>query len=217
MPQQIRVGLIDWDVHVRAGRRLVLDSVANLTVVFEGRGEPNEIELIQQNLIDVLLIEQRLAVGSGTNFVATLRAASGSPADVPSVIITAPYLTDALRLESLEVGAFDCLSLEEGPADLIAKIDAAVTGKAAMTLGTLRSLLISQNPEQRIDQGFLQLVASQDEKIRSSIERFRASFQSDSDTQLGRLGLNEHLEILGAKYLTELAIKLFRNGLLNAG
>ena len=56
----LRVALVDGDIAIRAGRRLMIDSQPNLLLVFEESQAQIALEKIPNLLVDVIVIDHRL-------------------------------------------------------------------------------------------------------------------------------------------------------------
>ncbi len=90
MASKIRIGLLDTDSNVRLGRKLVLSSQPKFEVVFDSDGSTEDIEAIEQSLIDVLVLDQKLSFGSGVGFYASLRNLTGIK-QAPPALLTASF------------------------------------------------------------------------------------------------------------------------------
>ena len=106
MPSTIRIGLLDTDSDVRFGRKLVLSSEPKFEVVFDSDGSQDDLESIEQSLIDVLVIDQRLFSGAGVIFYSSLRNFVG-PNHAPPPVLTASFPQPAIPLNDLLVVTFD--------------------------------------------------------------------------------------------------------------
>jgi CheY-like chemotaxis protein len=113
MASTIRIGLLDTDSDVRFGRKLVLSSQANFEVVFDSDGSAEDIEAIEQSLIDVLVLDQRLTCGSGVSFYSSLRNLTGVK-QAPSAILTTSFEQPELLLDALHEGILDVVTVEQG-------------------------------------------------------------------------------------------------------
>ena len=74
MEQLLRVALLDSDTDVRTGRRMLISSLPNVEIVLDSTGEENDLLSVANGLVDVLVIDQRLASGPGVDFYAVLRS-----------------------------------------------------------------------------------------------------------------------------------------------
>jgi DNA-binding NarL/FixJ family response regulator len=121
MPDTIRIGLLDTDEDVRFGRKLIFSSLPKTEVVFDSDGASSDLDSIQDSLIDVLVIDQKLASGAGIDFYSSLRRLTGAK-QAPPAIVTASYAQPALLLEALEAGVFDVVAIEQGAKALVDSI-----------------------------------------------------------------------------------------------
>lgn len=218
MSSSIRIGLLDTDSDVRFGRRLILSSQPKYEVVFESDGSASDFEAIEESLIDVLIIDQKLASGSGLDFYSSLRALVGVK-QAPPAILTCAFEQQALLLESLERGIFDVVTLEQGAAALVEGVQRAVSDSNPRTLSSLKQLLDSQTPVRQVDLSFVRLVDDLPEKIASNLRRLRSVWVSGDAAKIEKYNLGSlkgavsRLPVAGA---VELVLAMSRSGLLDA-
>jgi DNA-binding NarL/FixJ family response regulator len=214
MTKQLRVGLIDYDIQVRQGRRLVVESQKNFTVVYEGQGLPAEIETVGDSLIDLLVIEQRLGSWSGVDFFRALK--SENPNLVPAAVLTAPFGSDLLRLEALEAGIYDLASLDAGPEELITTLGAAAKNSPRLSLQDLRELLEMQAPDLQVDLALVSKVDALEPVAQEALERLRHSWlKAEKAKPEVSEGLKHLMQQLEFRSFAELVIRLHRSGILN--
>jgi len=133
MASTIRIGLLDTDSDVRFGRKLVLSSEPEFEVVFDSDGSQDDLEAIEQSLIDVLVVDQRLFSGAGVSFYSSLRNLVG-PKQAPPAVLTASFAQPDLLLDALQGGMFDVVSVDQGAQGLVAAVSKATTGVTAYSL-----------------------------------------------------------------------------------
>jgi len=215
MANLLRVALIDFDEAVRAGRRLVLDSAKNLQVVVESGG--SDLNPLKEALLDVVVIDHRLAAGSGVDFYRLFRSEVSSLQDLPSAVLTMSFDQPGLRLEAFEAGFEAAVSLEQGPEALIQAITTA--GKQHPSLTELVTVLSELEAGSELDLELREKVKLLPKTKASLIGRLSKDLKSHSVSS-NLPGSIEYLvplcKILNAKTVTELAIRLHRNGLLDA-
>jgi DNA-binding NarL/FixJ family response regulator len=113
MASTIRIGLLDTDSDVRFGRKMVLSSQPKFEVVFDSDGSTEDLEAIEQSLIDVLVLDQKLASGSGVSFYSSLRNLTGVK-QAPKAILTTSFAQPDLLLDALQEGIVDVVTVEQG-------------------------------------------------------------------------------------------------------
>lgn len=218
MEQTLRVALLDADADVRAGRRLVISSKSNLEIVLDSDGADSDIASVVDGLIDVLIIDQRLASGPAVDFYQTLRQQMGIN-HVPGCVITAAFEQPALLLAALEVGIDHVSSIEVGPERLLDAIDQVKAGKSEISLTQIHALITSQSVKRRLELDLIKLVEELPEKLASNLRRLRTVWQKANPNQLRDFSIR-NLDGLVARLPVqtpaELVIKLERTGLLSA-
>jgi len=217
MSESIRIGLLDADQDVRFGRKLVFASLPDTEVVFDSNGTSDDLERIQESLIDVLVIDQKLSSGSGVAFYSSLRNLTGIK-QAPPAVITSSFAQPALLLEALEAGFSNVIAIEQGAEGLAEAVTQARAGSNAHSLADLYQLVSSQPRVREVDLSFVSLVDQLPEKLASNLRRLKSLWQKADvakleDYDLSALGdLVSRLPVASA---AELVLKLNRSGLLD--
>jgi len=217
MPETIRIGLIDTDEDIRFGRKLLFASLANSEVVFDSDGASADLEPIQESLIDVLVIDQKLASGPGIDFYTSLRKLTGIK-QAPPAVLTASFNQPALLLEALEAGMLDVVAIEQGAKALVDAVTRASSGADPQSLAGLNRMLATQPRVRAIDLNFVSLVDQLPEKLSSNLRRLKAIWQKADMTKLESYDLNslkEAVARLPVATASELVLALNRSGLLD--
>jgi DNA-binding NarL/FixJ family response regulator len=217
MQQAIRVALLDSDPNVRSGRRMVLETSPNLEVVLDGRGEASEVSAVAEGLVDVLVLNQSLALGSGLLFYSQLRNQVGIK-QAPACVITTAFDQPGLLLSSLEIGISHVVSIDQGSDTLLAAIEGANSRAEPFSLDKIRDLIYSENIERKLDIDLVRLVSQLPEKLASNLRRLRSVWAKDNSKLLQDFSLS-NLEGLVARLpvrtAAELVIRLERSELLS--
>ncbi len=217
MANKIRIGLLDTDTDVRFGRKVLFASLSNAEVVFESNGDLSDLEPIQESLIDVLVIDQKLACGPGVEFYSRLRELTGCK-EAPPAIVTASYLQPALLIEALQVGIFDVVAIEQGAGALVDAVKKAKSGADAYTLADLSKLLATEPPARAVDLAFVSLVDQLPEKLDGNLRQLKSLWQKADMDKLEKYDVKalkaivKHLPVSSA---SELVLALNRSGLLD--
>jgi DNA-binding NarL/FixJ family response regulator len=217
MPETIRIGLLDSDEDVRFGRKLVFASPPDTEVVFDSDGAVADLDAIQQSLIDVLIIDQKLASGPGIDFYSRLRKLTGNK-QAPPAIITASFTQPALLLEALEAGVFDVVSIEQGAKGLVDAVTQANSDANPYSLAELYQLVASQTRVVAVDLNFVSLIDQLPEKLASNLRRLKSLWQKADMTKLEQYDLNSLNELvsrLPVARASELVLALNKSGLLD--
>jgi DNA-binding NarL/FixJ family response regulator len=115
----IRVVLVDDQVFVRAGFRVILESEGDIEVVGEASSGPEAVELAERLRPDVVCMDVRMPGGDGIE--ATRRIAALGDA-APAVLIVTTFDLDEYVFGSLEAGADGFILKDAEPEDLIMAI-----------------------------------------------------------------------------------------------
>ena len=219
MEQNLRLALLDSDPDVRLGRRMVLSSQPNLEIVLDSNGDTPDLSAVADGLVDVLVLDQSLAIGPGVLFYSLLREKMGFQ-QTPGCVLTAAFDQPALVLAALEVGVSQLVSLEQGSEALLLAIQSAKQEAPAYSLYQLHSLIVSENLSRRLDVELVKLVSELPEKLASNLRRLRSVWLKANPRQLAEFSLS-NLDALVARLqvqsAAELVIRLERSGLLSEG
>lgn len=217
MQQTFRVALLDSDSDVRGGRRMVISSRCNIEIVLDSVGHASDVEVVADGLVDVLVIDQSLAMGAGINFYYLLREHMGVK-HAPACLLTTSFDQPALCLFALEAGVNQVVSVEQGPEALLAAIENAGAGVEGQSLRQLHDLVFSEGVDHSLDLELSKLVLALPEKLASNFRRLRAVWTKANHKQLEDFSLS-NLDGLVARLpvrsAAELIIRLERSELLS--
>jgi DNA-binding NarL/FixJ family response regulator len=217
MASTIRIGLLDTDSDVRFGRKLVLSSQANFEVVFDSDGSTEDLEAIEQSLIDVLVLDQRLTFGAGVSFYSSLRNLTGVK-QAPSAILTTSFAQPELLLDALQEGIFDVVTVEQGAPGLIAAVSRASSGDVSHSLSSIWELVSSQPSNREIDLNFVRQVDELPQRQASGLKKLKDVWQSWDSAKIEQFdlrSLNTLVARLPASNAVELVLAMNRSGLLD--
>jgi DNA-binding NarL/FixJ family response regulator len=217
MASKIRIGLLDTDSDVRLGRKLVLSSQPKFEVVFDSDGSIEDLEAIEQSLIDVLVIDQKLSSGAGVSFYASLRKLTGVK-QAPPALLTASFAQPDLLLDALQEGILDVLTVEQGASGLVAAVLKASSGANTHSLSTIWELVSSQPPYRAVDLNFVRLVDKLPQRLASTLKKLKAVWQSSDLAKIEKFdldSLNTLIARLPVSNSVELILAMNRSGLLD--
>jgi DNA-binding NarL/FixJ family response regulator len=213
----MRIGLLDTDSDVRFGRKLVLSSQANFEVVFDSDGSTEDLEAIEQSLIDVLVLDQRLTFGAGVSFYSSLRNLTGVK-QAPSAILTTSFEQPELLLDALQEGIFDVVTVEQGASGLIAAVSRACSGDVSHSLSSIWELVSSQPTDRAVDLNLMRLVDELPQKLASSVKKLKDVWLSADLAKMEKFdisSLNTLVSRLPVASSIELVLAMNRSGLLD--
>jgi DNA-binding NarL/FixJ family response regulator len=139
----IRVMLVDDQVLLRTGFRMVLQAQQDMEVVAEAGDGVEALEVLGRTEVDVVLMDVRMPRMDGVE--ATRRICGGRQgreADgTPKVLILTTFDLDEYAFAALKAGAAGFMLKDVPPAELLAAIRAVHSGDAVVAPSTTRRLL----------------------------------------------------------------------------
>lgn len=217
MKQLLRIALMDSDPDVRAGRKMVISSREEFSIVLDSGGEASDVAAVANGLVDVLVIDQRLASGPGVDFYDAVRHEMGI-ADAPWCVITTAFEQPALLFSALEIGVNHVVAIESGPEALLRAIDQVSAGEAGVSLEQLHALIASQSLGHKLDLDFIRQVEKLPEKLASNLRRLQSVWKKSDPSQLKKFllgNLDGLVSRLPVRTPAELVIKLEQSELLS--
>lgn len=138
----IRVVLVDDQVLVRNGFRMMLDTVADIDVVGEASDGYEALELLNEIETDVMLIDVRMPGIDGIETTKRIYAAG----HLIKIIILTTFDLDDYVYEALRAGASGFLLKDARSTELVDAIHAVNSGDAIMAPSTTKRLLANLVP-----------------------------------------------------------------------
>jgi DNA-binding NarL/FixJ family response regulator len=140
----IRVMLVDDQVLLRTGFRMVLAAQPDMEVVAEAGDGAQALEVLRHARVDVVLMDVRMPRMDGVE--ATRRICGGErgtgPEDgVPRVLILTTFDLDEYAFAALKAGASGFMLKDVPPDELLTAIRAVHSGDAVVAPSTTRRLL----------------------------------------------------------------------------
>ncbi|MFG1926345.1 response regulator [Cryptosporangium sp. NPDC048952] len=138
----ISVLLVDDQLLVRAGFRLVIDSQPDLTVVGEVGDGLAAVAETERVTPDIVLMDVRMPVLDG---IEATRRITALP-DPPKVVVLTTYDLDEHALAAIRAGASGFLLKDGSPEDMLAALRTVHAGDAVIAPSTTRRLLDTLAP-----------------------------------------------------------------------
>ncbi|WP_433891577.1 response regulator [Streptomyces sp. CA-111067] len=137
----IRVMLVDDQVLLRTGFRMVLAAQPDMEVVAEAGDGGEAIEVLRHTRVDVVLMDVRMPRMDGVE--ATRRICADRPAEDggPRVLILTTFDLDEYAFTALKAGASGFMLKDVPPDELLGAIRAVHSGDAVVAPSTTRRLL----------------------------------------------------------------------------
>ncbi len=223
MDDLIRVGIVDSDSEIRAGRKIILQSSNRISVILELGSSSEILEKFSDYLLDVLVVDQRLKGLTGVEVVERLTKIKTQNQIDTRLLLTAPFSSPRLTYEALDAGAADVITQDEGADALLEAVHALATRRRQYSLRALRAIVqqigISVQPDAALD-AHLGALQEQESRIVESVVS-GSSVREVSDTeslppyQVRKL-IQATLRALGVATLEQLQLRYIRAGRLGA-
>ncbi|MFI8192901.1 response regulator [Streptomyces sp. NPDC085946] len=133
----IRVMLVDDQVLLRTGFRMVLAAQPDMEVVAEAGDGVEALQVLRASAVDVVLMDVRMPKLDG---VEATRRICADP-DAPKVLILTTFDLDEYAFSALRAGASGFMLKDVPPGELLAAIRAVHSGDAVVAPSTTRRLL----------------------------------------------------------------------------
>ncbi|MER7487178.1 response regulator transcription factor [Streptomyces sp. NPDC126497] len=133
----IRVMLVDDQVLLRTGFRMVLAAQPDMDVVAEAGNGVEALEALRSTAVDVVLMDVRMPKLDGVETTRRICA----DADPPKVLILTTFDLDEYAFSGLKAGASGFMLKDVPPGELLAAIRAVHSGDAVVAPSTTRRLL----------------------------------------------------------------------------
>jgi DNA-binding NarL/FixJ family response regulator len=185
--------------------------------VFDSDGATEDIEAIEQSLIDVLVLDQRLASGAGVSFYSSLRNLTGVK-QAPIAILTTSFAQPDLLLDALQAGIVDVVTVEQGATGLIAAVSRASSGALSHSLSSIWELVSSQPTFRAVDLNFVRLLDELPQRQASSLKKLKETWLSADLAKIENFdigSLSTLVSRLPVASAVELVLAMNRSGLLD--
>jgi DNA-binding NarL/FixJ family response regulator len=134
----IRVFLVDDQVLVRSGFRMVVESQDDMTVVGEAGDGGEAVEKLTATRADVVLMDVRMPRMDGVEATRHVRAL---PDPAPRVLVLTTFDLDEYVFSAIKAGASGFLLKDAAPESLLSAIRAVQSGDSVVAPSTTRRLL----------------------------------------------------------------------------
>jgi DNA-binding NarL/FixJ family response regulator len=137
----IRVMLVDDQVLLRTGFRMVLAAQPDMEVVAEAGDGAEALEVLRGTKVDVVLMDVRMPRLDGVEATRRICAGRGSDDGGPRVLILTTFDLDEYAFAALKAGASGFMLKDVPPDELLTAIRAVHSGDAVVAPSTTRRLL----------------------------------------------------------------------------
>jgi len=133
----IRVLLVDDQMLVRAGFRMVIDSQPDLTVVGEAGDGLAAVQAVPRLVPDLVVMDVRMPVLDGIEATRRITALPGAP----KVVVLTTFDLDEHALQAIRAGASGFLLKDTEPEEMLRALRTVFAGDAVIAPSTTRRLL----------------------------------------------------------------------------
>ncbi|QZN86842.1 response regulator transcription factor [Cellulomonas sp. C5510] len=211
----IRVLVVDDQLVVRRGLRVLLDDFPDITVIDEASSGPDALAAVHRLRPDVVLMDVRMPGGDG---IAATRALTSEPEAVPVIVITT-FDLDEYVFGALEAGASGFLLKSADPDDIAAAVRVAARGDALVAPSVTPRVIAEFARRRQIPA----VPTASHSLTRRELDIVRALSQGQSNEQIAerlhleagtvKAHLSRVMAKLDARSRVQVVVWAFRNGI----
>ena len=194
--QPVRVMLVDDHEIVRQGIRAVIEAEGGLTVVAEASGVAEAVERAKTTLPDVVVMDVRLADGSGIEATREIRAARP---DTRVVMLTS-FADDEALFASIMAGAAGYVLKQVRSNDLVSSIKAVANGQSLLDPAVTGAVLerLRKGKQLMMDPKLARL-SPQEERILSLVADGKTNKEIGEDLKLAEKTVKNYVSAILSK------------------
>ena len=192
----IRVMLVDDHEIVRQGIRAVIEAAGGLTVVAEASGVTEAIERAKSTLPDVVVMDVRLADGSGIEATREIRAARPET----RVVMLTSFADDEALFASIMAGAAGYVLKQVRSNDLVRSIRAVAEGQSLLDPAVTGAVLerLRKGKQLMMDPKLARL-SPQEERILSLVADGKTNKEIGKDLKLAEKTVKNYVSAILSK------------------
>lgn len=216
----VGVLVVDDEALIRAGFRVLVDSVPDLTVVGEAANGVEAVEAVRTHRPDVVLLDVRMPVMDGLE--ATRRITQIVPAGDTRVLVVTTFDRDDYVFEALRAGASGFLLKDTPPEQLVDAIRVVATGEALLAPTITRRLItefVSRSaPADRPVPAALATLTEREREVLVHVAAGRSNAELAEELYISRATAKTHvshlLTKLGARDRVQLVVLAYESGIV---
>lgn len=219
----IRVMLVDDQVLLRTGFRMVLAAQPDMEVVAEAGDGAEAIENLRTTPVDVVLMDVRMPKLDGVEATRRICAVPGAP----KVLILTTFDLDEYAFSGLKAGASGFMLKDVPPSELLTAIRAVHSGDAVVAPSTTRRLLdrfsamLPSGKESSAANGALERLTGREREVMLLVAQGLSNGEIAARLVLSEATVKTHV----GRILTKLALRdrvqvvvlAYESGLVRAG
>ncbi|TML80115.1 MAG: response regulator transcription factor [Actinobacteria bacterium] len=192
----IRVMLVDDHEIVRQGIRAVIEAAGGLTVVAEASGVAEAIDRAKSTLPDVVVMDVRLADGSGIEATREIRAARPET----KVVMLTSFADDDALFASIMAGAAGYVLKQVRSNDLVRSIRAVAEGQSLLDPAVTGAVLerLRRGKQLMMDPKLARL-SPQEERILSLVADGKTNKEIGEDLKLAEKTVKNYVSAILSK------------------
>ena len=218
----VRVVLADDQALIRAGFRVLINSVPDLEVVGEASDGGEAVQLTRTARADVVLMDIRMPGTDG--LAATRQITQDEDLAGVKVLILSTFEIDEYVFEALRAGASGFLGKGVEPNELISAIRLVAAGEALLSPTATRTLvahfLADPNRARAVDHAQLSDLTVREREIMALVATGRSNREIAEQLTVSPLTVKTHVNRamakLGARDRAQLVVIAFQSGLASA-
>jgi DNA-binding NarL/FixJ family response regulator len=218
----IRVLLADDQALIRAGFRVLVDSVDDMQVIAEATDGAHAVDLAKRECADVVLMDIRMPIMDGLE--ATRRIAADDDLAGVKVIILTTFESDEYVYQAIRAGASGFLVKDAEPGDLIHAIRVVARGDALLAPSVTRRLItdLATRPElPKADARHLDGLTDREREVLQLVATGLSNDEIAASLFVSPLTAKTHvsriLAKLGARDRAQLVVVAYESGLVTPG
>ncbi|MBF0696983.1 response regulator [Actinomyces bowdenii] len=213
----ITVVLVDDQVVVRAGFRVLLEEHGDITVVGEAGGGREAVRVVRETRPDVVCMDLRMPQGDGLS--ATRRIVAERHDGSPAVLVVTTFDMDADVFGALEAGADGFILKDCEPEELAEAVRRLARGQGLVDHSVTRRVIAEFARRQApvVNHGQLALLTEREREVVGLLARGMSNAEIAAELVVETSTVKSHLTRIlpkiGARDRVQAVVWAFRNGL----
>ncbi|RRD30850.1 response regulator [Actinomyces bowdenii] len=213
----ITVVLVDDQVVVRAGFRVLLEEHGDITVVGEAGGGREAVRVVRETRPDVVCMDLRMPQGDGLG--ATRRIVAERHDGSPAVLVVTTFDMDADVFGALEAGADGFILKDCEPEELVGAVRRLAGGQGLVDHSVTRRVIAEFARRQApvVNHGQLALLTEREREVVELLARGMSNAEIAAELVVETSTVKSHLARIlpkiGARDRVQAVVWAFRNGL----
>lgn len=227
----ITVVLVDDQVMVRAGFRVLLEECEDITVVGEASGGRQALRVVRETRPDVVCMDLRMPEGDGLEATRRIiaerrrrpaRGQAGAPEapGAPAVLVVTTFDMDADVFGALEAGADGFILKDCEPEELVRAVRRLAQGHGLVDHSVARRVIaeFSRRQGRAADREQLDVLTEREQEVVRLLSRGMSNAEIATELMVEPSTIKSHLSRIlpkiGARDRVQVVVWAYRNGLV---